>query len=104
MALISEESDLVRKHNPNIVILTETCVIGQRALSLISSFGFENFVKIDVVSFFGGIWLLWNSHVIYIEPLASSFQELHCKVKVNSSSFILSAIYASASCTLRESL
>lgn len=96
--------ELIAKYNPDAVILLETRTSGQHATTIISSLGFENYIKIDAMGFSGGIWLLWNPHNITIEPLASSFLELHCKVTVKNSSFILSAIYASPTYALREKL
>lgn len=96
--------DLLQKFSPDIVILTETCLSGLRAQGILSSLGFENYIKIDAMGFSSGIWLLWHPHIVTIEPLTSSFQELHCKVKVNNSFFILSAIYARPNFNIRKNL
>lgn len=96
--------EIVAKYNSDVVILLETRTSGNRASSIIYTLGFDSYIKIDAMGFSGGIWLLWNPLNITIDPLASSFQELHCKVTVSNSSFILSAIYASPTYSLREKL
>lgn len=99
-----EFRNLQLKYSPDIVILTQTRLDGRRAHAILSTLGYDNFVKIDAMGFSGGIWVLWHPHIVTIEPLASSFQEIHCKVKVNNSLFILSAIYGSPNYDIRKNL
>lgn len=97
-------NDLQRKFSPDIVILTETRLSGTRAQNILSTLGFENYIKVDAMGFSGGIWVLWHPHIVTIEPMASSFQEIHCRVKVNNLFFILSAIYARPKYDIRKNL
>ncbi|KAF7803052.1 reverse transcriptase [Senna tora] len=89
--------DMVNLHHPSVVILTETRLSGARADSVIPTLGFDSFIKVDAMGFAGGIWVLWHSHLINVNALGSSFQEIHCLLKVNNLSFLLTAIYASPS-------
>lgn len=52
--------DLLAKHKPNVVLLTETRVGGDRATSIINSLGFTHHCKVDPMGYAGGLWLLWN--------------------------------------------
>lgn len=56
------------------------------------------------MDFFGGIWVLWNPNVIFIEPITSSFQEIHLECKLGNSSFLLTVIYASPFFERRKAL
>lgn len=52
--------DLTNSHNPDIFIITETRLNCDRATVVISSLGFDRYIKVDAMSFFEGIWVLWN--------------------------------------------
>lgn len=95
---------LITNHNPDIVILTETRVSGERASNIISTLGFECYTKVDAMGFAEGIWVLWNSNDVYMEPISSSFQEIHLECKVNDVFFLLSTIYASPNFERRKQL
>lgn len=84
-----------RQHHYDIVILTETRVSGERAENIIARLGFERYTKVDAMGFVGGIWILWNLNVVFLEPVASSFQEIHLECKVCNNNFLLTTIYAS---------
>lgn len=96
--------ELVNLHLLDIVILTETRVSGQRADNIITNLGFERYTKVDAMGFAGGIWVLWNPNSVCLEPVASSFQEIHLKCKVHNNTFLLSAIYANPLFEHRKSL
>lgn len=87
--------ELINAHHHDVVILTKTCVSGDRANKIISSLGFQRYSKVDAMGFAGGIWVIWNPEVIFMEPIASSFQEIHLEAKVRNFSFLLTAIYGS---------
>lgn len=70
-ALTSEESLETRNYyNPDLIILTETSLSSERANTIISSLGFERFLKVDsmgfweVYGFYGtcttSLWNLWQ--------------------------------------------
>lgn len=56
--------ELVATHRPNAVVLIETRVSEDRANNIIATLGFERYVKVDAISFAGGIWVLWN-HILF---------------------------------------
>lgn len=74
--------DLISSHHPDVVILTETRISGKRADNIISSLGFERYTKVNAMGFAGGIWVLWNPNTVFLEPISSSFPELHLLCKV----------------------
>lgn len=47
--------DLIVTHRPDVVILTETQVNGDRATAILATLGFDKYVKVDVMGFAGGI-------------------------------------------------
>nr|XP_023913965.1 uncharacterized protein LOC112025518 [Quercus suber] len=89
--------NLIRIHQPSIMIIIETRVGGDRAKELTDQLPFKGALHADTYSYAGGIWLLWHPEVVDISKLASTEQEIHALVKVKSFNFswLLSAIYAS---------
>lgn len=69
-------------HNPDLDILTKKRLSGDRANSVISNLGYEGFFKVDAMGFSGGIWILWNSTSIVVEPVSASFHEVFLTVQV----------------------
>lgn len=53
--------NLLFMHKPNIVIITEPRISGQRASQVINGIGYDGFEVVDPIGFSGGIWLLWRS-------------------------------------------
>ena len=51
----------MKYHHSAIVVLVETSISGQRAVSVNSALGFNRVVRSDAVGFNGGIWLFWDS-------------------------------------------
>lgn len=96
--------NICNTYNPKLVILTETRLSGERAYTIISSLGFESFLKIDAMGFNGGIWILQNTHNIDVESLAASFYIAYLKVKVNFHIFILTALYDTLIFNIRKTL
>ncbi|KAF7822906.1 reverse transcriptase [Senna tora] len=88
--------ELVARNKPNIVLLTETRVGGNRAQNIMNSLGFNSTHKIDLMGFAGGIWLLWDSRDVNLTVRGSTFQELHVLAEVsNTHPCLLSFVYAS---------
>lgn len=75
-------SDLLQRHSPDIVIVTETRVGGERAKSITDRLPFDGAIHADTIGFSGGIWVLWNSGVVEVTQLAKTEQEIHVIVKV----------------------
>ena len=90
-------ADLVNRHSPAVLIITETRIGGDRAKEITSRLPFDGVIIADTIGFAGGIWLLWNSDRVDVAQLACTEQEIHATVKVRSSnlSWLISSIYAS---------
>ena len=89
--------DTLNINNPDILILTETRLGGDRAAELARSFPFDGFLCSNTIGFAGGIWILWKTEVVEVGHLCSTEQEIHASVKVRGSNslWLISAIYAS---------
>ncbi|KAF7824218.1 hypothetical protein G2W53_022369 [Senna tora] len=64
--------DMVNLHNPTAIILTETHLSGARAEAVISTLGFESFVRVHSMGCTGGIWLLWHPQSIHVAPIGAT--------------------------------
>uniref|UniRef100_A0A2N9HHK0 Reverse transcriptase domain-containing protein n=1 Tax=Fagus sylvatica TaxID=28930 RepID=A0A2N9HHK0_FAGSY len=89
--------DTLNINNPDILILTETRLGGDRAAELARSFPLDGFLCTNTIGFAGGIWILWKTEVVEVGHLCSTEQEIHASVKVRGSNslWLISAIYAS---------
>lgn len=96
--------EMIDSYKPDLVILSETRLSGQRAESIISTLGFNNHLKVDAMGFTGGIWVLWPSEAIQVEPISNAFHEMYFKIQVHSALFILIALYASLKFSIRKIL
>ena len=90
-------NNLISKHNPPMVIITETRVEGNRAKDITDTLPFDEAIHTDTIGYAGGLWLLWKSDEVEVTQLAKTKQEIHVVIKVLSSdlSWILTCIYAS---------
>ena len=73
-------SNLNRSHRPDIAIIMETRISGQRAEDISSSLGFENVCRSGAVGFRGGIWILWNERNNALDILFVTDQAIHAFV------------------------
>lgn len=89
--------DLVAWHSPIIMVITETKLCGARAKEIIETLPFDGAEVFDTIGLAGGIWLLWNTNLVYVDILATTEQEVHAIIRVRSESlhWLISAIYAS---------
>ena len=89
--------ELVRNHNPTIMVIMETCLGGERDREITDRLPFDDAIHTETIGFTGGLWLLWNSDMVEVNQLANTKQEIHVEVKVHSFnlSWLFSAIYAS---------
>ena len=56
-------SDLLNRHTPTIVVVTETRVGGERAKDITDRLPFDGAIHADTIGYSGGLWVLWNSTV-----------------------------------------
>ncbi|KAL4616112.1 hypothetical protein ACB092_07G175400, partial [Castanea dentata] len=89
--------DLVRNHNPAIMVIMETRLGGERAREVTDRLPFDGAIHTETIGLSGGLWLLWNTDMVEIELWATTEQEIHVEVKVLSSnlSWFFTTIYAS---------
>lgn len=93
-----------RVYSPSIVCLLETKVSGSHANTICSSFGFEEWIRVEAVGFSRGIWILWKNtltvHVIETHP-----QFITLKVEDSEvSTWFLTVVYGSPEHQLRKRL
>lgn len=74
-------ADLVNRHSPAVLIITETRIGGDHAKEITSRLPFDGVIIADTIGFAGGIWLLWNSDRVDVAQLACTEQEIHATVK-----------------------
>lgn len=88
--------ELIGRHKPNIVLLTETRVGGERVESIIGSLGFSASYKVDPMGYARGLWLLWNNEEIIMHIESHTFQEIYAIAEVSPNSrALLTFVYAS---------
>lgn len=54
-------SELVRNHNPAMLVVMETRVGGDRAKETTDRLPFDGSVHTDTIGYTGGLWMLWDS-------------------------------------------
>ena len=70
-------NELVRIHNPVILVVMETWVGGDKAKEIIDHLPFDDAILVETIGYAGGIWLLWNFDRVAVMQLASTEQEIH---------------------------
>ena len=98
--------ELVRSHNPTILVVMETRVGGDRAREITDSLPFDGAFHTETIGYAGGLWVLWNADNVDVALLSSTEQEIHAEVKVRftNDSWLLSVVYASPRCAERQVL
>lgn len=88
----------IMAHRPDLVIILDPRVRGERAPFLVNQLAFYSHHIADPIGRSGGLWLLWDAGICKIEVLDSSSQVIHALVSQGSSpDWLLSAVYASPS-------
>ena len=75
--------ELVRSHNPAILVVMETRVRGDRAREITDSLPFDGAFHTETIGYAGGLWVLWNADMVDMALLSSTEQEIHAEVKVH---------------------
>ena len=52
--------DLVRSHDPAILVVMETRFGGERAREITEKLPFDGAIHTDTIGYVGGLWVLWN--------------------------------------------
>lgn len=89
--------DLVQKHNPDILVVMETHVGGDRAREITNLLPFDGAIHTNTIGYAEGLWVLWNAERVEIALLSRTEQEIHAEVKLcfTNVSWLLSAVYVS---------
>ena len=74
--------ELIRCHNPTILVVIETRIGGERAREITDRLPFDGAIHTEAIGYATGLWLLWNSDKVEITALANIEQEIHTVVKV----------------------
>ena len=61
--------ELVRYHNPAILVVMETRVRADKAKGIIDRLPFDGSVHMDTIGFSGGIWMLWDLERVEVTPI-----------------------------------
>ncbi|KAJ4823081.1 hypothetical protein Tsubulata_009607 [Turnera subulata] len=97
--------DLVFTHRPSLVVLVETKVKFEVASGVIRSCGFDASVVSEVAGRSGGIWVCWRQYAARVSVLVTRAQFVHVRVQLSGEDpWILTAVYASLTPSLRQSL
>ena len=98
--------ELVRNHDPVILVVMETRVGGDKAREITDRLAFDGAIHTDTIGFIGGLWMLWHSDRVEVNSLATTEQEIHAVIKVISSNFdwLFTAMYASPRSAERQIL
>ncbi|KAL8152326.1 hypothetical protein V2J09_010086 [Rumex salicifolius] len=88
--------DLIRTHDPSILVLLETRLSGDRADKVCHAIGFDGVCRSKAIGFRGGIWILWRTSRVQLEEV-----DVHGQVVTK---WLFSAIYASLAPQSREEL
>lgn len=87
--------DLLYLYKPDIVVLLETWVSGEKADKVVRGLGFPSSHRVEPQGYSGGIGVLWKSKDISVDVLQDDSQFVHMKVvQENNSSWLFTALYA----------
>ena len=62
----SHVRELVRCHNPDVLVVMETRIGGDRAKDISDRLPFDNAIHMETMGFAGGIWLMWNADKVEV--------------------------------------
>ena len=69
--------ELVRNHDPAILVLMETRIGGEKAKEISSRLPFDGETHIDTIGYASGLWMLWKFDKVEVSTLSSTEQEIH---------------------------
>lgn len=73
---------MVVNHHPDIMVITETRVGGDRARRIIEDLLFDGCFVTNKIGYTGRLWLLRKKDAVDVFVLLSTEQEIHAIVKV----------------------
>lgn len=88
--------DLIRRHHPDLLILIETMLSGNKLKTQALCINLNSFKHVDPRGLSEAILLIWNSTKVKVQILCTTEQEIHAHIKAFPSnvSRIISAISA----------
>ena len=88
-------NQLIRDHDPMIVIITETKVARPNIEGIAESLPFNSYETVEPVGYTGGILILWNEGLHSFTPITKEPRAIHGIIQVsNENPFFISALYA----------
>ncbi|CAL5416172.1 unnamed protein product [Camellia sinensis] len=88
--------ELVRAHDPAVLVLLETRVQSLKANRILRRIRFSAMATVEALGFVGGIWLLWRTDLVNVEVLPPHSQALSAVIRrCNEVDWLFTAIYAS---------
>ncbi|XP_023890678.1 uncharacterized protein LOC112002755 [Quercus suber] len=80
-----------------MLVVMETRIGGERAKEITDKLPFDGAIHTKTIGYTGGLWVLWNSDIVEVTPLANTEQKIHVMVKVHpsNSSWLFFAVSAS---------
>ncbi|KAI9088601.1 hypothetical protein K1719_029715 [Acacia pycnantha] len=86
--------DNLFRYKADVAIILEPRISGMLATKTIKNWGFKFSVRVEVVGFSGGIWILWNLEDLCVDVLMKEEQFIHCRLRLNGKGMLLTAVYA----------
>lgn len=87
--------DLIRLYAPSVIALVEPRISGDDADRVCNRIGYDGRIRMEVVGFSGGIWLLWRKDEVVVTPIRTETQHITVEIhRRGEEPWILSAIYA----------
>ncbi|XP_061354894.1 uncharacterized protein LOC133299452 [Gastrolobium bilobum] len=88
--------NLVMSHHICMIVLLEPRANNSSGSKIMKKCGFNSCYVEEAQRFSGGIWIMWDSNKINVEPVSQFDQMIHSKVTLkNGNSFLCTTVYAS---------
>ncbi|OMO77087.1 hypothetical protein COLO4_25350 [Corchorus olitorius] len=69
---LRDARDLIRFHNPDTLIVTETKARISEAQQVVGRLPFDRWLDAETIGYKGGIWMLWHSQTIEVEEVGKT--------------------------------
>ncbi|XVF22870.1 hypothetical protein REPUB_Repub12eG0208500 [Reevesia pubescens] len=100
---LAHAKDLISLHRPDMLILVEPRISGNKAERVIRRLGFDEATRVYAVGFSGGIWILWNTSFGRVQILSKTQQFITLLVDDKLGfSWAITAVYASPIPAVRD--
>ncbi|KAL7182691.1 hypothetical protein ACSBR1_041390 [Camellia fascicularis] len=97
--------ELVRNHNPGVIILMEPKIPFSSTGNFFNNLGYTAATILDPVGRAGGIWMLWDTVQVNVRASVISNQVIQATIhREDYEEWVLSAVYASPNPSTREDL